>query len=304
MVDNINAPLFTVFTGTYNRGPLLRRVYDCLLAQTCRDFEWLIVDDGSTDDTRERVAVMAAEGKMRIRYLYKENGGVHTAHNLAIREAAGEFFLRCDSDDEFCPKAIQTLSAAWCAIPLDCRGEYSGVSCLCMDGSGAVVGDQYPVDPWDSELPQLSALKGEKWGCHRTDVLRQFPFPEFDGERHVPEGLVWARIAEQYKTRCINAPLRLFHSTPGSVSTKVPRLRYLCANAYRLYYTEQFARPQTLVLYIKVAVNYARVCLGQRWSWTRIIARSPRKAWATVALPLGWAMYRRDRALGLTRPTQ
>ncbi|MGH8403661.1 MAG: glycosyltransferase family A protein, partial [Gammaproteobacteria bacterium] len=101
--------VFTAFTGTYNRGPCLHRVYESLLAQTCQDFEWLIVDDGSEDDTQARVNAMMVDAPFAIRYFYKNNGGVHTAHNRAIKAASGELFLRCDSDDEFLPEAMDTL---------------------------------------------------------------------------------------------------------------------------------------------------------------------------------------------------
>lgn len=293
-------PMFTVFTGTWNRGSYLRRVYTSLCAQTMQDFEWLIVDDGSTDDTRERVDEMRAEGRLAIRYIYKENGGVHTAHNVAIRVASGEFFLRCDSDDAMVPEAIEKLYAVWQGIPEEFKDAYSGASCLCMDESGAIIGDRYPSDPWDSVPAVLSKLKGEKWGFHKTSILRAFPFPEFHQERHVPEGLIWSRMAAKYKTRCVNESLRIYHGTQGGLSGSVSRLRYTCGNGFSLFYREAMCRPGTLSQRLKHSANYTRTCLGMRRSVQNILDSSPQKVSTLFTLPLGFALYALDRMRGRT----
>lgn len=293
-------PLFTVFTGTWNRGVYLRRVYASLCAQTVQDFEWLIVDDGSTDDTRDHVDGMRAEGRILIRYIYKENGGVHTAHNVAIEVAAGEFFLRCDSDDEMVPEAIEKLYAAWQAIAEENRGDYSGASCLCMDESGSIIGDKYPSDSWDSIPSMLSKLKGEKWGFHRTSILKLYPFPEFHQERHVPEGVVWSRIGEKYRTRCINEPLRIYHENKDGLSRSVSRLRYTCGNGFSLFYREAMCRQESLLQRLKHSTNYTRTCFGMHHDIKRILSDSPRRFLTLVTLPLGLALYARDRAYGLT----
>lgn len=300
---SIDKPLFTVFTGTYNRARYLPRVYAGLRAQTLQDFEWIIVDDGSTDDTRQTIESIAAEASFTIRYIYKGNGGVHTAHNAALQLARGAFFLRHDSDDSIVPEAMETLFAAWRSIPKGDRGLYSGVSCLCMDDHARVIGDRYPTDPWDSTPKTLENLKGEKWGFHRTEVLRKYPFPEFGGERFVPEGLVWARVGDHFRLRCINVPLRLYLYAPESISTKVPRLRYECGRGYALFYWEALARPQTLLRRVKTAANYTRTCLGQHQRYRDIIADTPRKLWTLATLPLGAGLYWRDRIRGLVAPT-
>jgi len=299
-----NPPLFTVFTGTYNRGALLRRVYECLLAQTLQDFEWLVVDDGSTDDTRQIVAEMIAEGRLRIRYFYKPNGGVHTAHNVAVQHAAGRFFMRCDSDDEFVPEAMQTFVAAWRSILEERHYQFSGVSCLCMDKRGRPIGDPYPRDGWDSDWRTLSELRGEKWGIHLTRILRDFPFPQFKGERQVPEGVVWGRVHDHYRTRCINVPLRIYHAAPDQLSKKISRLRYSCANAYTLYYAEELARKHSTFRKLKLAVSYVRVTRGLGLRWARIISGSPHKVLTALVAPVGLGLYFLDRKRGLAGPAR
>lgn len=291
-----DAPWFTVFTGSYNRAHTLRRVYKSLSAQTMRDFEWLIVDDGSTDDTEARVQEMMQENRLRIRYFKKPNGGVHTAHNVAIKEAKGTFFLRLDSDDACVAHALETLRQKWLEIPEACRVNYSGVSCLCMQPSGEIVGDIYPANQWDSDYVVLASLRGEKWGFHRLDVLREYPFPEFAGERFCPEGLVWARIHDQYKTRCFNIPLRVYFDSNDSLTGNMTRNRYCAPKGVALYYNEQIRRLKTFGA-LRQAFNYVRFSLANDGVW-QAVHSATRKRLVLLALPAGWALHLRDRWRG------
>jgi glycosyltransferase involved in cell wall biosynthesis len=289
-------PWFTVFTATYNRGPSLGRVYESLLSQTLRDFEWLIIDDGSTDDTEARVGEMVDEGRLMIRYIKKNNGGVHTAHNVAIREAKGAFFLRLDSDDACMPHALETFRNIWLDIPADATNLYSGVSCLCSRPSGEIVGDEYPSSPWDSEYAALESLRGEKWGCHRVEILREYPFPEFFGERFCPESLVWARLHDKYKTRCINIPLRIYFESGDSITSSMTRTRYQSPRGVALYYNEQMARARKIRAF-RNAVNYVRFSL-EGGGVVQAFCSARKKVWVLMALPFGVTVYLRDRLRG------
>ena len=131
----------TVFTTTYNRAQLLERVYKSLCRQTIHDFEWLIVDDGSTDGTEEIVKQWKNESKLTIRYIYKENGGVHTARNVAYREIKTELCFQVDSDDWLLNNAVETALLVW-----KTQGGYSfsGIVGLCIDTSDNFIGSQLP----------------------------------------------------------------------------------------------------------------------------------------------------------------
>src|SRR5437764_8622953 len=111
------APLFTVFTPTYNRAHTIKRVFDSLSAQTLREFEWLVVDDGSTDKTSELIAAWAKAVDFPIRYFRQEHSGKHIAYNLAVRAARGQFFLTLDSDDGCVPHALERIAYHWNMIP-------------------------------------------------------------------------------------------------------------------------------------------------------------------------------------------
>ena len=220
-------PVFTVFTPTYNRENLIHRVYDSLCAQTFRDFEWLIVDDGSTDGTRVIIEEWQKKSYFPIRYIFQERGHKKKAFNRGVREAEGELFLPLDSDDTALPYALETFYYYWTDIVPERRGNFVGVCALCADEKGQIIGDLFPQDIFESDSLECQyryRIAGEKWGCLRTDILRQFPFPtEITG--FVPEGIVWSAIAKHYKTRFINHALRIYYRELDSITQAVNSFR-------------------------------------------------------------------------------
>ena len=205
---------FTVFTATYNRAHTLYRVYDSLCAQTLHDFEWIVIDDGSTDNTAELIDDWAKVAQFPIRYFKQNHSGKHVAHNLAVREARGQFFLPLDSDDACLPLALERMLHHWNTIPLAERACFSGVAGLCIDQNGQVISDQYPSEPFDTTLRErkyLYGLRGETWGMALTEIVRRFPFPQIAGAQFVPEGTVWHEMAKIYKDRCVNEVFRVYY---------------------------------------------------------------------------------------------
>ena len=210
----------TVFTATFNRAHTIERVYRSLRTQTFRDFEWLVVDDGSTDETGALVRRWAAEADFPIHYVWQENRGKHRAYNRAVGLARGQLFLDFDSDDACVPRALERFQHHWEAIPAPERSRFSTVAALCVDDRGEIMGTKFSTPITDShnlEARFRYHVTGEKWGIHRTEVLRQFPFPDVDGS-HVPEGIMWARIGRQFKTRYVNEVLRVYHTDQPSLT--------------------------------------------------------------------------------------
>jgi glycosyltransferase involved in cell wall biosynthesis len=207
---------FTVITPTYNRARCLPGVYESLRAQTFRDFEWVIVDDGSTDGTRELVSSWKAS--FPIRYVWKPNRGMHTAINVGVELARGEFTTKLDSDDSLLPSALERVDYHWRQI--EDQERFAIVVALCLREDGTVVGGRLPRDHVDIfSLSQQAALTdGGQWGTARTDVLRRFPFPIFKNERYLSESLVWNRILRRYGARYVDEPLHIYRVTPGSMS--------------------------------------------------------------------------------------
>lgn len=211
-----STPTFTVFTPTFNRAETLHRVYESLSQQTFRDFDWLIVEDGSTDNSAELVQGWQEQADFPIRYLYQENRGVIAARNRGVREARGELFLPADSDDSFIADALERFYGHWTSIPERERSQFSAVTACCVDQHGQLVGTELPQSPLDSDSLEIRyryRMRGERWGFHRTEVLRRFPFPE-DPPTH--EGVVWDEIARHYKTRFVSDRLRVYwRDEPG-----------------------------------------------------------------------------------------
>jgi glycosyltransferase involved in cell wall biosynthesis len=207
--------MFTVFTPTYNREHTLHRVYKSLKMQTYRDFEWLIFDDGSTDNTRNLIEKWQQDNHFPIRYLYSlDNIGLNLAHNRGVMEAKGELFLQLDSDDACVPNALEQFKFNWDSIPVNLKHQFSAVTCLCRDENGKLVGNYFPFNPTDSDSLEIRyrfKVKGEKWGFHRTEVVRQFLYPEtLEKGTHLSENFKWNQIARCYKTRFINDILRIY----------------------------------------------------------------------------------------------
>lgn len=213
---------FTVLTPTFNRVHTLPRVYESLKHQTFRDFEWLIVDDGSTDKTSEIVKKWQKENLFPIHYFWQENAHKKAAFNRGVKEAKGQLLLTLDSDDEAFPDALAILNRHWCNIPEHQRESFSAVTGLCVDEQGKIVGDKFPDDVLDSnslETRYRYRIGGEKWGFQRTDVLLQYPFPE-NVQGFVPESVVWSAIASRYKTRFVNDVLRVYHTGDDSITAQ------------------------------------------------------------------------------------
>ncbi len=302
---------FTVFTPTYNRKHTLDRVYQSLISQTYRDFEWSIVDDGSSDGTEELVAKWQQEGLLPIRYIYQENRGKHIASNVGAASAKGELFLTLDSDDSCVPEALERFKYHWDSIPANRRAEFSAVTCLCKDESGRIVGNKFPFDPTDSDSLEIRyrfKMVGEKWGFHRTEVMREFPFPELSGCNHVPESVVWSAIARKYKTRFVNEPLRTYWSGTDRLTNSTSSQKswnYIIkksAHAHRLLSQEVLNKELDYFKYMpvsffKAAVNFTRFSLHANTSLLaqlNLLNNLEAKLLWLLCLPLGVLVFLKD----------
>jgi FkbM family methyltransferase len=300
---------FTVFTPTYNRAHTLSRVYWSLCEQSFRDFEWLIVDDGSTDDTGDLVSRWRSEAQFPIRYIRQGNRGKHMATNLGVREARGSLFLELDSDDSCVPQALERFAYHWWSIPEQVRSNFSGVTALCQDGQGGIVGDSFPSDVLDSnslEVRYRYKVRGEKWGFQRTEVLRRFPFPVTEEAIYVPEGIVWSKVARQYRTRFVNEPLRVYWAEGHGVHDQLTKARPVGPESlgYVMWHRSVLATESdwfrnSPTEFARSAVHYTRFCLhcgiGFRQQARSLGNRVGASLWLAM-LPVGCAAYALDVA--------
>jgi len=288
---------FTVFTPTYNRAKLIHRVFESLQKQTFKDFEWLIVDDGSSDNTKEIVETFKKQANFPIRYIYQENGGKHRAFNRGVKEADGEFFLTADSDDYFLENALEILKKYWDLIPLNEKDQFSAVTGLCIDQNGNIIGNKYPKDIFDSnsfETTFVYKIKGEKWGFQKTDVLKEFPFKEFDGEKFIAESSVWFAISKKYKTRYINKPLRIYAINNDSLSADTVALRVKNPKGVLFTYVQEFNLPIPLKFRIKSMINCIRFSFYKKEMLFNCLSIQ-NKILLPITFSIGFLMYLKDR---------
>lgn len=195
----------TVFTATYNRMNLLKKLYDSLVRQTSKDFEWIIVDDGSTDDTSTVVQQFLSENKLDISYIYQENGGKHRAVNEGLDRAKGQLFFIVDSDDALLPKAIATVIDRFTTI--QDNPKYAGVAFNRGYSETVIVGETFEGEFIDCD--NLHRVKynilGDKAEVYRTEILKEIKFPEIEGENFMSEVVLWNEVARRgHKLRWFN----------------------------------------------------------------------------------------------------
>lgn len=190
----------TVFTPSYNRAHLLPRLYESLCRQSSKDFLWLLIDDGSTDDTKEWIEKWKEEGKIEIEYSYKENGGMHTAHNAAYSMIETELNVCIDSDDYMPDDAIEKIMKEWDNIAD--KSNIAGIIGLDADKNGEIIGTKIPENLTKGSLMDLynkHKVKGDKKLVLRTDIVREYPeYPEYEGEKLVPLGILYMMMGRDY----------------------------------------------------------------------------------------------------------
>jgi glycosyltransferase involved in cell wall biosynthesis len=246
-------------------------VFDSLQAQTCRDFEWLVIDDGSTDGTAALMQRYQAEAGFPVRYLQEPHRGAHHAHNLSMRESRGEFWLKLDSDDGCVPQALERLQHHWENIP-QARRDTSPASPACAGiKTAALVGTPFPADPLDCSAAALEyhyKVFGEHWGFLRLDVVRRFPYPDNVPGNFIPESFIWCQVSQRYQTRHINEALRIYWmDAPSLVHGRAdPRTN---AAGHRLMFKMVLNLGKRLVLHRPAAPAACRravqpLCLAQR----------------------------------------
>jgi len=234
-------PLITVFTPTHNRVDKIHRVYNSLKTQTLKAvdnqsiFEWIIVDDGSSDKTQELIERWQKEADFSIRYFYQENRGKIHAMRVGIENAQGILFLSADSDDAFLPETIETFYSTWNNFSDAERKKCGGIGVLCQDQNGNNIGNDYPIE--HKMLPTVDIIfkwkymgLGETWALLKTENLRKsFVIPEEVKElKFIPESFFWDRIVFELKpySYFINKRLRIYYiNEDGNLSQNI-RLKY------------------------------------------------------------------------------
>lgn len=256
--------IVTILTPTYNRGGLLSRLYGSLLQQTQKNFEWLIVDDGSTDDTEKTISLWMMERTLSIRYIRKENGGKHTALNRGIREIETPLTFIVDSDDWLSKDAVETIQGyyeRYCSqrgtndrADKERKERLCGFSFLRVGSDGKVNEGEFPIDDHVAAYrdERINAgLLGDKAEVYLTGVLRQYPFPVFPGEKFLPEDAIWIRMSGPYQMVHANRRIYICDYLEGGL-TKTGRYMKIYSPFGMMYRSAMYLADQHVCFRVRV----------------------------------------------------
>ncbi len=278
----------TIFTPTYNRAHTLVRTYQSLCHQTCKDFEWLIIDDGSIDNTSDIVKIWITEADFKIKYIYQENQGMHGAHNTAYKNITTELNTCIDSDDYMPEDAVENIIMFWRKHKCE---KYAGFVGLDINTMGNIIGSKFTTTEITLTEFYDKGGKGDKKIVYRTDIIKQYPeYPVFDGEKYVSLASKYFLIDQDYKLLTLNIPLVV--------------VEYQDDGSSRNMYSQYFRNPQGFIYDRKLVLSHKltirkelKYCI--HYISSKIIANeqksilkdSPRKFTTFLMIPFGYLLY-------------
>ena len=276
----------TVFTPAYNRAHTLPRTYESLCQQKCKDFIWLIVDDGSQDNTAELVRLWQARDKgFEIRYIYKENGGMHTAHNTAYEHIDTELNTCIDSDDKLAPDAVEKILRKWDQVK---DQGYAGIIGLDADFEGKIIGKGFPEGLTETTVVGYYAAggSGDKKLVYRTDIINQYPpYPVFEGEKYVSLAYKYRLIDQTYKMAVLDEVLCNVEYQPDGSSGTMWKQYLKNPRGFAFWRKICMQYPESKKRLFVDCVHYVAESMIARER--HYIKTSPRKFLSLLAVPFG-----------------
>lgn len=287
-----NKTLLTILTPTYNRADLLNNLYESLRQQTCYNFEWLVIDDGSEDDTRKYIKSLP-EGPFPIRYYYKENGGKCRAINYAHDKIKGKYVFFVDSDDVLTANAVEVILKDWQRYAQESNIAVLSYKKVGQDGrsiSETVRGADYYIDD-DIHYRVNQSVGGDRAETLRTAILRQYRFPEFSHEKFMSEGWLWNNIAKKYKTVYRMYTVYICEYLEGGLTKTGHALRMQSPQGM-MENCKSFFQPDTCIkIQLKEMLLYCVYALCSPNKLLDDIKNSGRSWRIAIMMPLGFGLY-------------
>lgn len=279
----------TVFTPAYNRAHTLPRTYESLCRQSRKDFVWLIVDDGSTDNTAELVQDwQSRDNGFEIEYIRKENGGMHTAHNTAYANIRTELNVCIDSDDMLALDAVEKILSKWDEVKDE---GYAGIIGLDADFDGRIIGKGFPEGLRETTVIGYYAAggAGDKKLVYRTDVINRYPeYPVFEGEKYVSLAYKYRLIDQTYKMAVLDEVLCYVEYQPDGSSNNMLRQYLRNPNGFAFWRKVCMQYPMSKKRLIADCIHY---CSSSMISGNRsYIKESPKKLLTVLCTPAGWLL--------------
>lgn len=279
----------TVFTPAYNRAYSIHLCYESLLRQTSKDFVWLVVDDGSSDETAQLISEwQKRDNGFEIKYVYKQNGGMHTAHNTAYENIDTELNVCIDSDDYMTDDAVEKIVNFW---KENGNEKYAGIIALDCTKDGKIIGTKLDEDRRDTTLTGFYARggKGDKKLIYRTDVMKKYPpYPVFEGEKYVSLAYKYSLADEDYTLLIMNEPVCVVEYMEDGSSTNMYRQYLKNPNGFAFIRKVDMNRADNFKELFRCAVHYvSSSIIAQNKDFLK---QSPKKGATVLALPFGAAL--------------
>lgn len=281
--------ILTVFTPAYNRAYTLHKCYESLKRQTSREFKWLVVDDGSTDNTKELVMKWKEEVDFEIKYIYKKNGGMHTAHNTAYENIDTELNVCIDSDDYLTDDAVEIIINEWKRVKNE---NLAGLGALNIFEDGKVIGTKFPENLKTAkyfDIYNKYGVKGDKKFIYRTELTRCFPYPEFEGEKYVGLDYKYKKLDEKYEVALVNKVVCIVEYMEDGSSKNMLRQYRNNPKGWCFFRLENLKIPNTSIKYkFKESVHYISSSLILKDN--KFLRKMPYKTIAILAIPFGFLL--------------
>lgn len=283
-------PTLTIFTPTYNRAYTLHLCYESLKRQTYKDFVWLIIDDGSTDDTKELVAGWIREKTIQIKYYYQQNQGMHGAHNTAYQLIETELNVCIDSDDYMPDDAVEKIINMWNSSG---SNKVSGIIGLDSYTDGKIIGSELPSGLKTSTLFDLyekHGVSGDKKLVYRTELTKMFPYPVYENENYVGLAYKYFMLDRQYEMLLMNEILCCVEYLPDGSSLNMLSQYKKNPKGFAFFRKELMKLPFASNMYkYRQAIHYVSSSLLSKN--LRFIKEAPNKALTAMAIPLGVLLF-------------
>ncbi|MCK1983006.1 MULTISPECIES: glycosyltransferase family 2 protein [Peribacillus] len=280
----------TVFTPTYNRAYCLEKCYKSLVRQNNKDFIWLIIDDGSTDNTKEMAHHWIQEKKIDIKYYWQENQGMHGAHNTAYKIIETELNVCIDSDDYMADGAVESIVSFWRKHGNE---KVSGIAALDATIDHQIIGSRLPEKLKSSTLFDLYnkyGVTGDKKLVYRTELTKQYPYPVFKNEKYVGLAYKYYMLDKQYEMLLMNEVLCHVEYLPDGSSRNMYNQYLKNPRGFSFYRKELMKLPFGGKLFkYKQAIHYVSSNLLMKNP--KLFNETPKKALTVLAFPLGILLY-------------
>jgi glycosyltransferase involved in cell wall biosynthesis len=285
----------TVFTPTFNRAYIIERLYNSLCHQSFKGFEWIIVDDGSTDNTEETIGQWLVEDKISIKYYKQQNKGKHFAINKGVNKSSGELFFIVDSDDYLPNDSLEKINFYF--EKHKSEPNFGGISGKRANFDGTIIGFPKQFEPVFCNALDIRfkyKITGDFGEVFLTSVLKEFPFPEIENEKFCPEALLWNRIAQKYKLIYLCEKTYFCEYIPDGLTAKIVKIRMTSPIASMICYGELNSYEIPIKEKIKASINFWRFSFNSNLSFykkLKLINHYP----TIIGLPVGFAMFILDK---------